>query len=358
MKKILFTTPNFKTAGSGKVIFDLVNGLRNDFIVEIAVLSEGGFLYDELKKLGVKIHVVKFAQKAKPYSTLLYRLIPMIRFLKDNNIDLIHSWHYNDDWTEVLAARIAGVKYVYTKKNMNWGGKDWLIRSRLSNRVIIINSDMGKMFFPNWRNTRFLPLGIDISAYRPLPLNNEVYKEQLQGSEFIIISVANLVPVKNIELVILALSLIPHRNFKYFLVGNCDSKYQITLDNVIKEKGLTENVIFLGQQNDVRPFLSGCELFIISSIKEGQPIAPIEAMACQRLVAGSEIPGIKDILADFPEFLFETNNAEELADVIINVMSMSNEKRNQIASEMRQKVEKSYNMERFIEAHKELYNTL
>ena len=36
-------------------------------------------------------------------------------------MDLIHSFHYGPDYSEALAAKIAGIPWVYTKKNMNWG---------------------------------------------------------------------------------------------------------------------------------------------------------------------------------------------------------------------------------------------
>ena len=39
--KILFTIPNFDTAGSGKVVYDLVNGLDKEiFEPEILLLSQ------------------------------------------------------------------------------------------------------------------------------------------------------------------------------------------------------------------------------------------------------------------------------------------------------------------------------
>ena len=44
-------------------------------------------------------------------------IISIFRKLK---IDLIHSFHYGSDYSEALAAKFAGIPWVYTKKNMNW----------------------------------------------------------------------------------------------------------------------------------------------------------------------------------------------------------------------------------------------
>ena len=71
-------------------------------------------------------------------------------------MDLIHSFHYGPDYSEALAAKIAGVPWVYTKKNMNWGGSSknsWKIRSILSSHIILQNRDMKNLFFEKYKKT-------------------------------------------------------------------------------------------------------------------------------------------------------------------------------------------------------------
>jgi glycosyltransferase involved in cell wall biosynthesis len=361
-KKILFTIPNFKTAGSGKVVFDLLKGLQECFIVEVAVFEKGGALCDEIEKRGIKVHAFKFTEKGKPYWTVLKRIKRIQQFFKKNQIDLIHSWHYLDDWTEALAARMCGIPYVYTKKSMSWGGKDWIWRSRLSNRIITINTEMNRDFFPGWRKAVYMPLGLDLADYPPQKPSKEKLAQLFQPGDFSLVSVANMVPVKGIETAISALGILGNTQIKYFLVGACEANYRKSLEALISHHGLESQVFFMGKTTDVQPYLAGTDLFVIPTKnegrKEGQPMAPIEAMSSQRLVAGSKIPGVTDILAEFPEFLFEAGNANELAAIIKRVMEMPQEERDKIALAMRQKVEREYNMERFIEGHRVLFSEL
>src|SRR5690554_7435 len=159
--KILYTIPNFDTAGSGKVVYDLVKGLdKDEFELEIACSSNKGSFFAEVESLGVPIHIQKTTTEYRPYLTLPSRLRPIIRFMKSNKYDVIHSWHWSSDWTEALAARLAGVKWLYTKKAMSWGNRHWKIRSFMANFIITINDEMS-LYFPNKKNQALIPLGID-----------------------------------------------------------------------------------------------------------------------------------------------------------------------------------------------------
>jgi glycosyltransferase involved in cell wall biosynthesis len=358
--KILYTIPNFKTAGSGRVVLDLIRGLKNDFEIHVACFHLEGELAKEVQKEGVVMHEFLFTEKGKPYYSIFLRLKRIVKFFKENKFDLIHSWHYLDDWTEPLATRLSGASFIYTKKSMSWGGKDWWIRSKLSNKIITINSEMSRKFFPSWRNIEYIPLGLDTDYYKPLDYNREALNNlPISPKDFVLMSIANMVPVKGIETGIKAVHSGQNKRIKYVLVGSCEDYYRQELDLLIQELGLTEQVFFVGKKNDVREFLSAADLFVIPTKnegrKEGQPMAPLEAMACQRLVTGSKIPGVIDILAGFEEYLFDANDYMALGEIINKVQAMPISEIDFVASKMRQKVINYYNMENFINAHKLLY---
>ncbi|MCB0448076.1 MAG: glycosyltransferase, partial [Gelidibacter sp.] len=117
--KILFSIPNFETAGSGKVVYDLVKGLdKSMFAPEICCFHEKGDYFKVVQTLGVPIHVFEFATPYKPFISLPFRVFKIAQFFKKHQFDIIHSWHWSSDITEPLAAKWAGVSFVYTKKAM------------------------------------------------------------------------------------------------------------------------------------------------------------------------------------------------------------------------------------------------
>lgn len=356
--KILFTIPNFDTAGSGKVVYDLVKGLDKDkFEVEIACRHDKGDFFKEVESLNVPIHLIETTCAYNPYASLLFRLRPIIKFFKENNYDIVHSWHYSSDWTEVLAARLAGVKWIYTKKAMSWGNRHWKIRSFLANFIITINDEM-QQYFPNKKNQTLIPLGIDTTYYDP----RYFPKSTSQEENFHIITVANLVPVKGVEVLIQAIKEIEDSKIKLIVLGDDANEYGTYLKDLCDELNMTHQVEFIGKRPDVRPYIADSDLYVISTLdegrKEGMPMALVEAMSMGILVLGSDISGINFVLKDLKNLLFEAGNASALAQAIKEMQSRSFEERQQLGKELRAYVLNNYRYDSFIEAHQKLYKDI
>ncbi len=355
--KILFTIPNFDTAGSGKVVYDLVKGLdKSVFAPEICVFHTRGAFFKEIENLGMPIHVFKFEADYRPFATLPFRIFKIARFFKKHRFDLIHSWHWSSDITEPLAAKLAGVPFVYTKKAMGWGNKSWLWRSKLSTKVIAINKDMMQEFFKDMPDKAInLPLGVDTEAYKPQKQSESLKLELgLNSDDFVIISVVNMVPVKGIEILLNAVRLIDDPKIKVLIVGNDASDYAGNL-----KTEFTENeIMFLGKKQNVKDYIALANLFVIPTKnegrKEGMPIAPLEAMAMGVPVIGSNISGIKDVLQDYPEFLF---NPSDVKDLAMKISKFKNEKPIDI-SKLVSTVRQQFSLETFIEQRENVYKAL
>lgn len=353
--KILYTIPNFDTAGSGKVLYDIVRGLdKNKFEVEIACSSNKGSFFKDIEGLNVPIHIQKTTTDFRPYSTMLFRLIPIIRFMKSNNYDIIHSWHWSSDWTEVLSARLAGIKWLYTKKAMSWGNHHWKIRSYLANFIITINDEMSE-YFPNKKNKHLIPLGIDTDFY-----NRELFPNSSYNSKvFKIITVANLVPVKGIEVLINAIKMLDDPSIELIVLGDNENDYGRDLETLCREKNLLSQVQFFGKKSDVRPYITAADLFVIPTLdegrKEGMPVALVEAMSMAIPVLGSNISGIKFVLKDFQNLLFEAGNYQSLSEKIRLVRNLSPQERKGLGMNMRKYVLNNFGYKKFIEAHEQLY---
>lgn len=275
--KILYTIPNFDTAGSGKVLYDLAKGLdKNKFEVEIACTHRKGNFFNEVEKLGFPIHFIDTTVNYKPYYSTYFRINPIVKFFKDNKYDIIHSWHWSSDWTEVLATKKAGSKYVFTKKAMSWGNIHWKIRSYLSDFIITINDEM-KNYFPNKKQQKLIPIGIDTAYYSP-----EKFSKTNNTNEFKIITVANLVPVKGIEILIKTIHLLNNSDIKLDVLGDDRDKYATILKQLVIDLKLENQIRFLGKHTDVRPFIRNSDLYVIPTLnegrKEGMPMALVEAM--------------------------------------------------------------------------------
>lgn len=350
--RILYTTPNFDTAGSGKVIYDLAKELNSEkFEVEIACNHDKGALFQEIKKLGLPIHLMQVTKPLKPYLSLWSRIKPIANFFKNQRYDIVHSWHWSSDWSEVLATKRSGAKFVYTKKAMTWGNIHWKIRSYLSDFILTINPEM-RNYFSYKENQALVPLGIDTDYYKPLTNIAE------GNQNFKIITVANLVAVKGIEVLIRAIYELQNTSIVLEVLGDTRDPYALVLEALVAELKMESQVTFLGKHTDVRPFLQQADLYVIPSKKEGMPMALVEAMSMGLPVLGSDISGINYVLQNFPEYLFEEGNVALLSKKIDFIYKKSFTERRAIGQVMREHCISTFSIQKFIKSHEELYISL
>ena len=330
--KILYTIPNFDTAGSGIPLLKIANNLdKNIFEPQIACLHDKGALFKDVQRSGIKFHIIDLYKNARPIFKMLKECFQLSRVFKKINPHIIHSYHYGADYTEAIAAKMAGIKWIYTKKNMSWKGssyRGWKLRSFLASGIICQNTDMLSSFFPNLRKATLIPIGVDIEEFRQKAENKDFRKQwDKSGNARFIVSVANLVPVKGIEILIQAFErLAPaYPDWKLLIIGDDTTEYGVGLKKLSKKQNLKAKVIFTGRQNNVREFLDISEIYVQPTLfkgrMEGAPIAIQEAMANGKLILGSNIPGIKDQLREFPNHLFQPGNIIDLRNKLIQFIS-------------------------------------
>ncbi len=364
--KVLFTIPNFNTAGSGKALLKIAMGLdKGIFEPQIACFHNKGAFFKEVVNSGIPIHIVQYTNPMKNRIKGVFYSWKISHFFRKNRFDIIHSFHYSSDYSEALAARLAGVKWVYTKKNMNWGGaskNSWKLRTLLASAIVYQNSDMKSQFFPNRKSTFFISRGVDTSEFFFRGKNRALLKEFGIGEkEKIILCVANLVPVKGIEILIDAFRSVKEsiEDIKLLIVVDNNNEYGKVLKEYIKGMYGEDKIIFTGRRQDINSLLSIADIFVLPTLNkgrmEGSPVALLEAMASGALVVASKISGIKDQLDGFEELMFEPGNDKELAEKILWGIKLKQEDKLKITNLLVSRVNEKYTVIREIKDHEELY---
>jgi glycosyltransferase involved in cell wall biosynthesis len=360
--KILLTIPNFDTAGSGKVVYDLANNLDKElFEIEIACSHDKGKFYPLVEALGLKIHLISTTTSYRPILSLPFKILSIRKFFRKNKFDLIHSWHWSSDWTEALAARLAGIPWIYTKKAMSWGSaRNWKIRSRLATVITTINPDMKEHYFKKYKNIQLLPLGLDTDFYSFQVKKYELENLKYSLDDFLVISVVNLIKSKGIEVLVDAAKLVRDPKIKFLIVGDYSSEYGQWVYKKVQEENLIDKIYFTGKVLDVRNYIALSDMFVTpTNINwEGMPMAPVEAMSSGRIVVGTNTSGINYILHDFPNLLVPPNHAQDLADKIIEVKAMTNEARLSLAKKIRNKVITDFSVQQFGKNYGNLYQEI
>jgi glycosyltransferase involved in cell wall biosynthesis len=366
--KILFTIPNFDTAGSGKALLNIATRLNKEkFTAEILCKHDKGEFFKKVLESGIKVNVFDYESPVRPILKGLLRAWKISRRLKRIKPDIIHSFHYSADYSEPLAAKMAGIKWVYTKKNMNWGGSSknsWWLRTKLADHIIVQNTDMFGFFIKFPKNKfSIVPRGVNISEFSvPSNVNKDILKTDLGvnvGLDYII-CVANLVPVKGVEVLIDAFIRINQPEWGLLIVGDDNSDYGKQLRSRVNRSDLRDVIFFTGKVQNVKDYLSASEIFVLPTKnegrREGSPVSMLEAMSMGLYVLGSNIPGIKDQLSDFRNLLFEAGNIEELKQKLVHAIGLGSFERHKVGLDLTQHVSFKYSIEHEVERHENVYS--
>lgn len=363
MIKILYTIPNFITAGSGRVLANIVNGLdRTKFEPTVCVSKRGGQIEAELEANGVRVLEFPFTVHAKPYLSLIARLRKVASFFEPFPFDLWHSFHYADDYTEPLIAHFSGAKaWVYTKKSMMWGSRAWVLRSLLASRIVADNHDMPQMFFNNYnlsKKVRIIPHGVYLNIFRPFEIDNNAFRATSELSEEAILVglIAHIVPVKGHAILIEAAAHLPQVHLMFAGRTN-DQECFYHLKNLAETLQISHRVHFLGDVSNVPEFLAQMDIVAMPTTGRGEgcPVALLEAMACGKACVATNVPGSRGIIEDgISGLLVEPENADALAKAI-NRLIEEKDLREKMGKAARKRVETSFSIEREVAAHEQLY---
>lgn len=362
--RILYTIPNFDTAGSGKALLNIATGLNADeFEPHIMCMHDRGEFFSLVKASGLPVHLLNYTTPMKPYWKGLLQCWKISIHFKKINPDIIHSFHYAADYSEALAARMAGIKWVYTKKNMIWGGSSanaWKVRTVLASAVISLNKDMHRLFFPSLKKLFYVPRGINLEYFSPEVIRNPIGMGQPENR--FIVCVAHLVPIKGVEILLDAFALVSASfpDWKLCIVGDDTTPYAGVLKIRTQQMHIQDKVIFTGKQLDVRSYLAAGEIFVLPTLGRGEgfPVAVAEAMAMGLVVLGSDVPGIRDQLNEFPSFLFKPGDSAELGKKLSNYMKMGKQELKELGNQFRNYCVQNFGLNREVASLEEIYRKL
>ena len=141
-------------------------------------------------------------------------------------------------------------------------------------------SDAAGCFMFGSNNYTIIPNAIDLDKFRYDSINRNKIRNDLGIHDKIVIgSVGRFHRQKNYEfLVRIAREMISLKDNTIFIIVG-DGDLRETIDRQIIEYGLKEQIILLGNRNDVYSVYSAMDVFLMPSLVEGLPLVGVEAQA-------------------------------------------------------------------------------
>ncbi len=138
--------------------------------------------------------------------------------------------------------------------------------------------------------------------------------------EFLLMHVSNFRPVKRtLDVIDIFEKVSAKLPAKLLLIG--EGPDTILARRQITKKGLTDKVIFLGNQNRVEAVLPCADLFLLPSEEESFGLAALEALACGVPVIGTSGTGLVEVVDDTVNgYLLSVGDTTSMADKAIKLL--------------------------------------
>jgi glycosyltransferase involved in cell wall biosynthesis/peptidoglycan/xylan/chitin deacetylase (PgdA/CDA1 family) len=257
------------------------------------------------------------------------RMICLVRMLKHFAPDVAQTFFFEGTIYGILAARIARVTAIVgTSRNMHYWSKlthrvllrfvarfadRWICNSRA---VWAYQSEQGQI---ELSRLEILPNSTNFQDFCPATANHRAEARNQLGlspSDFVVVSVANLRPLKDLGTVVEAASQVYRRlpSARFLLVGEGPLKEELSTQ--IQQAGLTGIVRLTGRQSDVRSYLAAADIGLLSSLSEGSSNSLLEYMAIGLPSVVSDIPANRDLV---PGIFFPPGRPEKLAAMLLDI---------------------------------------
>jgi glycosyltransferase involved in cell wall biosynthesis len=331
---VLFPVTDLASDGAQRQLLELVKGLdKNRFRPVVLTLHPGGPLEREFREVP-DAEVISLDRKGKYDLLCLIKVLAILRRMK---VDVVQPFLTPATLFGLLPALLCRtpVKIVTERagpgaRNARRGYRFYLKAEDFLTRFAdwsVANSQAGMEYLIqrgiNPSRITVIYNGVDLSRLIPNNQSAEQIRQRLAlptGGK-VVGMMARLFPVKNhaafLQAAVLIKQAVPDTRFA--LVG--DGPLRSHLEEMTQKLGLTSEVIFFGEQQDVGTYLSAFDIAVLTSDTEGCSNSLLEAMALRRSVVATDVGGNREVVRHGETgFLVPRENPEALAEAIIALL--------------------------------------
>jgi len=142
-------------------------------------------------------------------------------------------------------------------------------------------------------------------------------------------------------------------DLRFIMFGTNIDEANLELVGLIREMQIEPFVMLLGFRKDVPDLLAAADLYAMSSVSEGLPLALIEAMSCGLIPVCTDAGGIRDAVADLGVIVPQKDGAA-LAEAILKVANMETKDRRRQSAALVEHVSSHFSIEQVAERYRNL----
>ena len=266
----------------------------------------------------------------------------------------------------LLLHRLTGIPYLY-HIHVNYidypANRQALARAK----IIIANSgEMRRDFIqclgPTMERIRVVYNGMDVERFQP-GLPTTLRQEIGAAPDDVLIGISSrLAPDKGQATFLRAAKLVAAQapRARFVIIGDDsifsdNAGYMPMLRKLAEETGLIGRVHFLGFRSDMPNIYSGLDILVNAAWREAFGLVVTEAMACGKVVVGTQAGGIPEIITHGHDgFLFPVRDEQKLAEILLDVVRHP-ELRQRIGTAARQTVLDRFTIQQQVRQQEAIY---
>jgi len=355
--KILQLCSARQLGGGENHLADLANGLAHRGHDVFAALIPASPLFAELSSVP-KQNIVELAMRN---SLNVASALKLARFVRQNQIEIIHAHVARDYPLAALAAQRAGARLVLTRHVLFSLSRIHRLTLRRTSRVIAVSRAVAeglqaqRIFEPE--KIVCIHNGIDVDRF---DREGKHHREPETGDKLRVGMVGHLAPIKGQEDFLRAAAIVcGARDGVEFIIAGEDKtrngEHRRRLEFLIAELGVKQRVSLVGWIEDVAALLPTFDLFVSPARSEPFGLSIVEAMAARVPVVATMSEGAREIVEDD-----QTGRLVPIGDVAalakaIGELLADPEERERLSRNARRAARERFSLDRMLEATEQVY---
>lgn len=318
-------------------------------------------MVESIEKAGGKV----LCFSAENNIQIIARFRRVIKFIRDNDIQLIHCHLPWAGFLGRLIYSLTKIPTLYTEHNkqeryhrITFHLNKWSFNRQTS--AIAVSSDVAQSIKSNITpriDTHIILNGVNTSIFqrqkeRGLKIRNEY---NIPEGALVVGTVAVFRFQKRLEewLEVFHKAKVNIPNLYGIIVGDGPLKDQIIAKK--KELALDDVIVMPGLQTNTIDWFSAMDIFMITSVFEGLPIALLEAMSMKCAIVTTDAGGIKEVIKEGENGLMvDVDHWEKLSQQLTSI-SKDEELKASLGEKARSSVKSNFGMERMVKELETLY---
>ena len=253
-------------------------------------------------------------------------------YVEKAGVQILHSHNFKSNFYARMALLNKNVPWVVTKHGRRLGPKLFLYNVldgfivRNADRIVAVSKRIAQQLkLAGINETKILVIenGVNLGRFNGNDSANRTRESlRIKKGVDVIGSIGSLTKEKGHAYLLKAAPKIIEKfpGAIFLIVG--DGREREKLEKMVAKFGIRDKVIFTGMRKDIPEILSILDVFVFPSLKEGLPLALLEAQASRVPVVAARVGAIPDVVKDGATgVLVPPKATEAIAEAVNRVLS-------------------------------------